>query len=56
MYKTIFILVIIMIIAPVIHARDIPFTPLESHGIYDGNGINRKHQLLIEGRVKPRPF
>jgi len=26
MYKTIFILVIIMFIAPVIHARDIPFT------------------------------
>jgi len=32
------------------------FTPLESPGIYDGDAINREHQLLIEGGVKVPPF
>jgi hypothetical protein len=32
------------------------FTPLESHSIYAGDGINRKHQLLIEGGVKAPSF
>jgi hypothetical protein len=32
------------------------FTPLESPGIYAGDGKNRKHQLLIEGGVKALPF
>ena len=32
------------------------FTPLESPSIYAGDGRNRKHQLLIEGGVKPLPF
>jgi len=32
------------------------FTPLESPSIYAGDGGNRKHQLLIEGGVKPLPF
>jgi len=32
------------------------FTPLESPGIYAGDGRNRKHQSLIEGGVKALPF
>ena len=32
------------------------FTPLESPSIYAGDGGNRKHQLLIEGGVKPLPL
>jgi len=32
------------------------FTPLESPGIYAGDGINRKCQLLIEDGVKALPF
>ena len=28
------------------------FTPLESHGIYAGDAINTKHQLLTESGVK----
>ena len=42
MYKTIFILVIIM------------FTPLESHSIYDGNGItNGNSYFLVRSEFKP---
>jgi hypothetical protein len=33
-----------------------PFTPLESPSIYVGDGENRKHQFLIEGKVKALPF
>jgi hypothetical protein len=33
-----------------------PFTPLESPGIYAGDVINRKHQLLIEGAIKAPSF
>ena len=36
--------------------RVFSFTPLESPSIYAGDGGNRKHQLLIEGRVKTLPF
>jgi len=32
------------------------FTPLESPSIFAGDGGNRKHQLLIEGRVKALSF
>ena len=32
------------------------FTPLESPGIYAGDGRNRKHQLLIKGGVKALVF
>ena len=32
------------------------FTPLESPGIYAGDAINRKHQLLIEDGVKAPSF
>jgi hypothetical protein len=32
------------------------FTPLESPSIYAGYVRNRKHQFLIEGRVKALPF
>jgi hypothetical protein len=32
------------------------FTPLEIPSMYDGNGRNRKHRLLIEGGVKALPF
>ena len=31
-----------------------PFTPLESPGIYAGDVINRKHQLLVKVGSKPR--
>jgi len=30
------------------------FTPLESPGIYAGDVINRKHQLLVKAGSKPR--
>jgi hypothetical protein len=33
-----------------------PFTPLESPSIYAGDDRIRKHQLLIEGRVKALTF
>jgi hypothetical protein len=32
------------------------FTPLESASIYAGDVRNRKHQILIEGRVKELLF
>ena len=32
------------------------FTPLESHGIYAGDAINTKYQLLTEGGVKAPSF
>lgn len=35
---------------------DISFTPLESSGIYAGDAINKKHQLLIKGGVKALSF
>jgi hypothetical protein len=40
------------------YAKALPnaFTPLESPSIYAGDGRNRKHQLLIEGRVKALLF
>ena len=44
MYKTLFILAIIM------------FTPLESHSIYDGNGItNGNSYFLVRSEFKPPP-
>jgi hypothetical protein len=39
-----------------IFASSFDFTPLESPGIYAGDAINRKHQLLIEGGVKAPSF
>jgi hypothetical protein len=32
------------------------FTPLENPNIYVGDSVNRKHQLLIEGRIEALPF
>jgi len=42
-------------VTEVIISKD-PFTPLESASIYAGDDRIRKHQLLIEGRVKALIF